>query len=84
MPSGLTAGGGGLIFTPEALKSYVETELAKLPAGKWGAFVSYYTLAGRWKLVVVQRIGGAWTLGATVERDLARGVRGGVVVSGSW
>lgn len=76
--------GGGLVFSPEALKGYVAAELAKLPEGKRGALVSYYTLDGRWKMSVVQRLGTSWQLGATVERDLARGIQGGLLISGVW
>lgn len=72
------------IFDAEALQRAVTTELDAVPAGQRGALIGYYTLDGRWKAVVVTRIGEHWSLGAMVEKDLATGIQGGIIVRGTW
>ena len=73
------------IFQPGDLQRHVDRALAAIPDGRKGALVAYYTLDGRFKVTVAQRIGESWSLGVTFERDQANGrISGGVDVRGYW
>lgn len=73
------------IFDPASLQKHVAAALNDIPAGHNGALVGYYLKGGGWRVTMVHRIGGQWSLGGTVGRDAAAGkIDGGIEIRGSW
>jgi hypothetical protein len=66
------------IFDPASLQKHVDAALSSLviPPGKRGVVVAYARLDGTVGMAAVMRINGVWSVGATFQLDIERGIQG--------